>query len=24
VKQGAPSDRWINLFHEWLADQGLA
>ena len=24
VKQGLPSDRWINLFHEWLADQGLA
>ena len=24
VKQGAPSDRWIDLFHEWLADQGLA
>lgn len=24
VKQGTPSDRWINLFHEWLADQGLA
>lgn len=24
VKQGAPSDRWINLFHDWLADQGLA
>ncbi len=24
VKQGSPSDRWINLFHEWLADQGLA
>ncbi len=23
VKQGSPSDRWINLFHEWLADQGL-
>jgi acetyl esterase/lipase len=24
MKQGLPSDRWINLFHEWLADQGLA
>ena len=24
VKQGAPSDRWINLFHDWLADLGLA
>ena len=24
VKQGLPSDRWINLFHDWLADQGLA
>jgi acetyl esterase/lipase len=24
VKQGAPSDRWIDLFHDWLADQGLA
>ncbi len=24
VKQGWPSDRWINLFHDWLADQGLA
>lgn len=24
VKQGSPSDRWIDLFHEWLADQGLA
>jgi acetyl esterase/lipase len=24
LKQGTPSDRWINLFHEWLADQGLA
>ena len=24
VKQGSPSDRWINLFHEWLVDQGLA
>jgi len=24
VKQGSPSDRWINLLHEWLADQGLA
>ncbi|HEY6597943.1 MAG TPA: hypothetical protein VIZ30_01445, partial [Pseudomonadales bacterium] len=24
VKQGAPSDRWISLFHDWLADLGLA
>jgi acetyl esterase/lipase len=24
VKQGSPTDRWINLFYEWLADQGLA
>jgi len=24
VKQGFPSDRWIEQFHEWLADQGLA
>jgi acetyl esterase/lipase len=24
VKQGLPSDRWIDLFHDWLADQGLA
>ncbi len=24
VKQGAPSDRWINLFHDWLVDQGFA
>ncbi|HEY1710582.1 MAG TPA: dienelactone hydrolase family protein [Rhizomicrobium sp.] len=24
VKQGMPSDRWINLFHEWLADLGFA
>ncbi len=23
VKQGAPSDRWINLFHDWLTDQGF-
>jgi len=23
VKQGAPSDRWINLFHDWLVDQGF-
>jgi acetyl esterase/lipase len=23
VKQGAPSDRWINLFHDWLVDLGL-
>jgi len=24
VKQGTPSDRWIDLFHDWLTDQGLA
>jgi acetyl esterase/lipase len=24
VKQGAPSDKWIELFHDWLADQQLA
>lgn len=24
VKQGSPSDRWINLFGDWLADQGFA
>jgi acetyl esterase/lipase len=24
VKQGLPSDGWINLFHDWLADQGFA
>ena len=24
VRQGLPSDRWINLFHDWLADQGWA
>jgi len=24
VKQGAPSDRWINLFHDWLIDQGFS
>jgi acetyl esterase/lipase len=24
AKQGSPSDRWINLFHDWLVDQGLA
>jgi acetyl esterase/lipase len=24
VKQGAPSDKWIELFHDWLADQGFA
>ena len=24
VKQGAPSDRWIDLFHDWLADQGYS
>ena len=23
VKQGAPSDRWIDLFHDWLVDLGL-
>ncbi len=23
VKQGAPSDKWIELFGDWLADQGL-
>lgn len=23
-KQGTPSDRWIDLLHDWLADQGLA
>jgi acetyl esterase/lipase len=23
VKQGSPSDRWIELFHEWLVDLGL-
>ena len=23
VKQGAPSDQWINLFHDWLTDQGF-
>jgi hypothetical protein len=23
VKQGTPSDRWINLFHDWLTDQGF-
>jgi acetyl esterase/lipase len=23
VKQGAPSDRWIDLFHDWLIDLGL-
>lgn len=23
VKQGAPSDRWINLFHDWLSDLGF-
>jgi len=22
VKQGAPSDKWIDLFHDWLADLG--
>jgi acetyl esterase/lipase len=24
VKQGAPSDRWIEQFHEWLVDLGFA
>jgi hypothetical protein len=24
VKQGLPSDGWINLFHDWVADQGFA
>jgi acetyl esterase/lipase len=24
VKQGAPSDRWINLFHDWLIDLGFS
>jgi acetyl esterase/lipase len=24
AKQGLPSDGWINLFHDWLADQGFA
>lgn len=23
IKQGAPSDRWINLFHDWLVDLGF-
>jgi hypothetical protein len=23
VKQGAPSDRWIELFHDWLVDLGF-
>ncbi|HTR84295.1 MAG TPA: alpha/beta hydrolase [Reyranella sp.] len=23
MKQGLPSDRWSELFHHWLADQGL-
>jgi acetyl esterase/lipase len=23
VKQGTPSDRWIDLFHDWLNDQGF-
>ncbi len=22
IKQGSPSDKWIDLFHDWLADQG--
>jgi acetyl esterase/lipase len=24
IKQGAPSDKWIDLFHDWLADQGFS
>ena len=24
VKQGAPSDKWIDLFGDWLADQGFS
>ena len=24
VRQGLPADRWIDLFGDWLADQGLA
>jgi dienelactone hydrolase len=24
VRQGLPSDRWIDLFGDWLADQGFA
>jgi hypothetical protein len=23
VPQGFPSDRWIDLFQDWLADQGF-
>lgn len=23
AKQGTPSDRWIDLFHDWLSDQGF-
>jgi hypothetical protein len=23
MKQGLPSDRWVDLFHDWLTDQGL-
>jgi len=23
VKQGAPSDKWIDIFHDWLTDQGF-
>jgi acetyl esterase/lipase len=23
AKQGTPSDRWIDLFHDWLTDQGF-
>ena len=24
IRQGLPSDRWIDLFRDWLADQGIA
>ncbi|HXV00972.1 MAG TPA: alpha/beta hydrolase [Caulobacteraceae bacterium] len=24
VRQGFPSDKWIDLFHDWLTDQGFA
>jgi hypothetical protein len=23
VKQGLPSDKWIDLFHDWLIDLGF-
>jgi acetyl esterase/lipase len=23
AKQGTPSDRWVDLFHDWLTDQGF-